>query len=480
MTLKLSFLFSIFTVCSICSAQNSQAESLFNNAATFMAAGKYQDALKDYQSIVSQYADSGWADKALLEIGHFYRTIEKNNSQALAYYSKIKNSYAQSGSAPAAYYFSSLIRADFAKNRAELDDAGNDLVRMVGLYPENEWMANAFFLLGKINFRLGNLPLAQSFLQQLLLYYPQSDLIPQSFILRAKIAYYSGQKTLPLEILGRMQTYFPKNHEVYEESRQYGRLINRMTQTRITYKLDRNFPASTPKTYKNPKCINIDKHGLILIVDSNGFHFLTRETSTNPTRNHNLSIGPKSVVEIGVGPDGYLNIATETKILHLGETLTTAPVSIDELDSFGIDDFGRYYILEARQRDTLMYDRQGAFLRKLGVERMKKVRCRDQEVWILAPDGNNLVRYSADLKNLGTAASFERIKDFCFDALGNLYVVYNKGSRLAVVNRNGKKKAELDFKTGSYPLRSATAIAVDRSGAIYLVDGRGGAVYRFF
>jgi len=37
----------------------------------------------------------------------------------------------------------------------------------------------------------------------------------------------------------------------------------------------------------------------------------------------------------------------------------------------------------------------------------------------------------------------------------------------------------MDLKGGSFPLKQAQSLAVDSSGAIYLADRRGGAVYRF-
>ncbi|PIE91031.1 MAG: hypothetical protein CR997_02625 [Acidobacteria bacterium] len=476
-SLPISLLMVCFCSWSVLHAQNSQAESLLNNAETFMAAGKHQDALTDYRTIVEKYPNSGYADNALLEIGNFYRITEQNEEEALIYYTRIKEEFPNTESAPAAYYFSSLIRENLALNRMELDAAGNDLVRMLGLYPESDWEAHALFLMGKINYRMGNYPVARSYLQQLLLYYTQASFIPASFILRAKIAYMSGQKKLALEILSRMQTYFPDNHEAMTQSTQLARLIEKMITNKATYSLDRHFPVSKPKSFKSPKIVGIDAEGLIGIVDQNGVHFLSK---TGKTPNVNTQV--RKAVEFTTTPDGTLALGSKTGITHIqNNTSKMSPVKVEELNSFALDDFGRYYVVEARQKDVLMYDRKGIFLRKLGMEKAKLVRCRGQEIWVLGADGASLIRFSGDLeKNLGTAITLPKIRDFCFDILGNLYVLFEKGYKLAVFSRNGTKKAELDLKNGSYPLRMASAIAVDHSGFLYLVDSKGGAIYRFF
>jgi len=476
MAQKLLFLFSSLIIGAFLPAQDTQAENLFNNAATFMAAGKHQDALKDYQAIVDNYPNSGWADKALLEIGHFYQHVEKNVEQALVYYTRIKEEHAQSESAPTAYYFSSEIREHLANNRTELDGAGNDLVRMIGLYPDSDKEADALYLMGKINARLGNFALAQSFLQQLLLYYPQSELIPKSFLLRARIAYYSGNKELAMEILARMQGHFPSDRSSYQASMEMGRLIERMLQDQISYSLDREFPASTPKTYRNPRLVQVTNNGTIAVVDNNGLHFLTRPGQEAPR----VNVNARDIQDLALTPQGDLAIGLSDRIITLAEEGNAPSISVSELKSLAIDDFWRFYALEDRQKDTMLYDRKGAFLRKLGVEKSGMVRCRDQEVWILGPDDDSLIRFDANIKHIGTAASFDRVKDFCFDSLGNLYVIYNKGNNLAVLSREGERRANLDFKNGSFPLRQAASVAVDRSGSIYVVDSRGGAVYRFF
>jgi len=470
--LLISFLFFY----QITLAQDTQAESLFNNAATFMAAGKYQDALTDYQTIVDKYGDSGWADNALLEIGHFYRTTEKNEEEALAFYTKIKDHFPQSESAAAAYYFSSLIREKLALNREELDYAGNDLVRMTVLYPGSEWEADALFLMGKINYRLNHFQLARSYFQQLLLYYPQASFIPESFILRSKIAYLAGQKKLALDILSRMQTKYSFSDKVFNESTELARLIEKMSQARADYTLDRGFPASTPKTYKTPRIVQVDSNGLIGVIDNNGIHFLAKGQAIPA-----IQTNQKEAVEFCLTPDGSLALGSKRNVTLLKEGVSSlAPVAIDELKGVAIDNFGRYYILEARKRDVSLYDRKGTFLAKLDIERIKKIRCRGQELWVLGADGSSLIRYSEDLKNLGAAISLNKVKDFCFDSLGNLYVLYEKGAKLVILSREGKKKGEMDFRNGSYPLRLATSIAVDQSGFIYLVDSKGGAIYRFY
>ncbi|MCB1043940.1 MAG: outer membrane protein assembly factor BamD [Acidobacteria bacterium] len=458
---------------------NEQAERLYTNAGTFMAAGKYSEALADLQKIVDSYHTTNWADKALLEIGGYYLNVKNEPLTALQYFTKIQDNYPASESAPAAYYWKAFILDASASGRSDLENATADLIRMLNLYSDHDWEDGALFLLSRLGARLREYPQCLNHAQRLEFGFPGSRFVPAALLLSSRVAYLSGRDQEASLTLGRLQTRYSDSPEA-ETAASYMAILNRFSGPELSYQLDRNFPGSVPKKYKNPVRVGIAADGLVGILDGSGVHFAT--TGTPPTLRLN---DPDSVTGFCVSPQGELLIVAEDRISRLDgrpvfSSLRVSGEGLRDISHAAIDHYNRVYVLDSDLKDVAVFDRNGSFLKLLQVPKATAVRVFEDSAWVLSGDGASIIEFGPQLERIGAVSSgLVNAEDFTLDPYGNIYALFDKGYKVAVFDHQKNVRAQLNLKAGSYPLKQADAIAVDQTGAIYLVDRRGGSVFRF-
>ncbi len=458
---------------------DDQAERLFTNASTFMAAGKYNEALADLQKIVDSYPKSPWADKALLDIGGYYLQVKNDAVTALLYFTRIQDQYATSESAPAAYYWKSYILEKTAPNRQGLESAVADLMRMLNLYRDHDWEDGALYLLSRLGMRLRDYGQSLNHAQRLEFSYPNSRFAPAALLQSGLVAYLTGRSEEAEVTLGRLQTRYPESRES-QVAEGYLKVLDRFSGHELVYQLDRNFPGAVPKKYKNPNAVGVAIDGLVGVLDANGVHFAS--TGTPPIVRVN---DVRELKGFSVHPDGELLFVAENRVTFLDgrpafSGLMVNGELIDRIVRADVDHYMRLYVLDDDLRDVAVFDRTGNFKKTLQVPKALTLKCFYDSVWVVPQDGNSIIEFGPNLERVGSLSSgLVNIEDFAFDPFGNLYVLYDKGYRVGIFDQQRNVRAQLNIKNGGYPLKQAEAIAVDQTGAIYLVDRRGGSVFRF-
>ncbi|CAM2007880.1 tetratricopeptide repeat protein [Acanthopleuribacter pedis] len=470
-------------ICAFGQAQNNdQAERLLENAVTFMNAGKYKEALADLDTIINSFADTPTASRALLQMGTYYLDVEQNYDKALGYFSQIQSRYAGSEEAPAAFFYKAQIVEDQGQTPAQLEEAVADLIRMSNLYPNNAWRLEANFLFGKLNLRLNDYDLALSHFQRLEFFFNRSKRVPLALLLSAEAAFKRGDAGQAQLILARLQ----RNFGTSEEAEQAGRLLrslNRFTQGRYpNLQLDTAFYGATPKQFASPAAVLIDRDNLVGVVDNKGGHFgsLTPgATVPNGTSSRDLRGFTRD-------RNGRLVLVYKDRIDPLDSTLSFGSLSnngesLGDIRAAAVDHFGRLFVVDDDVRDMWAFSRDGQHIKSFGLNRPKLVRCYQNEIWVLNNDSDTFTAFNAELDRLPLSGfnNLSDIKDFDFDAFGHLYVLSSKGAVLSIWRRDGTALYSVNLKDGTYPLKTAESVTVDLSGAVYLADRRGGAVYRF-
>lgn len=455
-----------------------QAERLFNNAATFMVAGKYNEALADYQRIVTQYQNSGWADKALLEMGNYYRIRENDYPRATQYYSQIQEQYPTTDSAKAAYYWKSYILDTTARSHAQLEEAVADLIRMINIYSDNPWKSDGLFLLGKLNMRLHEYNQSLAFFQELEFSAQGRAVVPEALLLSAQITYFNGMTQRSQLMLARLQSRYPDSPQA-ELAEQHLRLLDKFDRGEPTYELDRGFSGGVPKKYRNPKQV-VAARNVVGLLDNRDFHLM----GTGDL----LPIAPvdaDNLVGLCVDSSHQIAFVFSDRVVGLDGQVLFSNLECEgdylrRIESAAVDSLGRLAVVDSGAKDAVVFDGAGAFLTKLGVNRAVKVRSFLDGFFVLGQEEEMIYRFDGQLQPKGRLGGpFSHVIDFEFDIFGNLYVLQEKGDQLSILDGQQQVRSRLDFKNGGYPFKQAEAVAVDESGAIFLADRRGGALYRF-
>lgn len=462
-------------------AQVDQAERLFNNADTFMAAGKFQEGLADYQKILDLDPSSPWAAKALLKIAQYYSEVEQDYQKALVQYGRVQKEHGQDmESAPAAYYGMSVILDRIAKNHDELESAVADLMRMNNIYRNNAFEDGGLYLLGKISKRLHEYNRSLSFFQRLEFSHPESSHAAKALLESSRVAYFIGQKKTAELILARLQRRYPQSDEAKEAER-YLRLLENFRQAEMSFQLDRSFAGAMPKKYDDPYSVAVSNDELVGILDQKTVHFIHK----NPLSGV-VTPARSDLVGLCLDVNQNLVFVMEDRLIDLyGRVLfsglTAAGKSVREIEAAAIDDLGRLVVLDGDQKDALVFDRTGAFLKALNINRPKSVRCFEDQIFVVPHQASEIIAVDGQLtQQTNLVVGLNQIVDFCFDSYGHVYVLCGKGYLVAIFDRDGRQRTTINLKSGGYPLKQAHAMAVDRAGTMYLVDRKGGAVYRFF
>lgn len=459
-------------------AQNDdQAERLFNNAATFMGAGKYNEALADYQRIVDEYPKCLFADKALLEIGHYYLNVVQDAARATSYYERIMSQYASSASAPAAFFAKGSILEASAQLVGDLDAAGADLIRMLNLYPDNAWTDGALFLLGRINAKTGDLPQALGYLQRLEFGYPNSSYTPEALLLAAQLTQrHQGAREAVL-LLARLQRNYPGSSQ-QRRSEALARSLTRFLRAEVQYTLDSSFIGNAPKRYAAPSRLAAGSDSTIGILESKGVTLVSLKGAP-PSASGSL----KDVVDLSRGRDGSLLFVYANRLTQLdGKPLASlvfngAPPR--KISAAAVDVMGRIYVIDDDSRDVQVFDALGVHQRSLGVQRPKTIAACRNGVAVVPGDASSVLFFDSRWNRAETLASGIRdIEQIAFDAMDNLYVLCERGGKVLIGDAAGQLRGSIALKSGSLPLKEADSLAVDDSGALYLADRRGGSVFR--
>lgn len=460
-------------------AAQDQAELLFENATTFMNAGKYKDALSDLENIIKDYRQTPWASKALLEVGNYYHQYEADYEKASAYYAQILDEYAASSEAPGAYYFKADIVERQGETAAELESAVADLIRMRNLYPNNPWLASGTFLLGKLAYRLGNYTECLKYFQGLEFSNPQSPFLPSTLLMSAQAAWLKGSAKQAALILARLQSKFPNSPEA-DKAQSYLRLMDRFTRSGNVYQLDQPFFGTTPKTYSNPTGVCVSSDNLVGVKDQKGAHFAPLGDYSQ-----NRSVMGRDIVGFCKDRSGNLLTVFENRILTQDgsapwPSLGVSGSQLRDISAAAVDNFGRLYVADDGLRDVAVFSKSGDLIKTLSVNKAKMVRTYGGEAWVLTSDSGTINRFDASLNSRSDGVSgLSGVWDYRFDPYGNLYVLCDKGYSVKIYTRMGKLHTAINLKNGALPLKQAWSIGVDATGAFYLADRRGGSVYRF-
>lgn len=455
-----------------------QAERLYDNAITFMNAGKYKEALTDFDTIIQSFGDTPWAPQALLKLSTYYLDVEKNTGQALTYLNQLQTRYASSPQAPGAYYYKALIASRVGKTRADLEAATADLVRMNNLFPDNPWQGGALFLFGHLTLRLGDYRQSLSHFQRLEFSDPSSPYLEQAWLHSADAAFLDGNPHQSALILARLQARFP-NGDADEIASNRLCMLDRFKVGKPSYALDKTFFGGAPKTFPSPTQVAVSGDGILAVRTSKNYSLIPLEKAGERRTTPNGGLA-----NFGKGPAGELLLVYNNRVVSHDSKISFKSlgfngVTLDNIKDAAMDSFGRLYVIDGDKRVLLVYNREGGLIKQLSVSKAKSVASYRDGVIALGGDGS-FRRFNANLENDGfTPGNLRSVIDFTFDYFGNLYVVHEKGAQLTIYTHKGAVAAQFNLKSGAFPLKQAQALAVDPSGAVYLADRRGGAVYRF-
>src|SRR5574341_447838 len=158
----------------VAQAPSDLARQHLESGIQFYEQQRYNQALNDFQIIVTSMATSEYADDALLRIGRYYLDVEENFAKAKENLDTILRTYPTSDSAPGAYYYMGEVIFRSDRTGKALDDALANYQR-VFLYPNNPWIPAALYATGVALERQGKFQEAVDAYFQVIVDHPRSE-----------------------------------------------------------------------------------------------------------------------------------------------------------------------------------------------------------------------------------------------------------------------------------------------------------------
>lgn len=155
-------------------APSELARQHLESGIQFYDQGRYNQALNDFQIIVTSMADTEYADDALLRIGRYYLDIEEDFEKARESFDAALRKYPTGDAAPGCYYYLGEVIARSDRGGKTLDDALANYQR-VFLYPDNPWIPAALAATGAALERQGKFQDAVDSYFQVIVDHPRSE-----------------------------------------------------------------------------------------------------------------------------------------------------------------------------------------------------------------------------------------------------------------------------------------------------------------
>lgn len=415
-----------------------QAKSLLEDGRGYFVQGKYKQALDNFNTIVSGFAETDSIDDALLEIGRYQADVEGDIEKARASFESVAKRFPQSDSAPGAYHHLGLLTLDRAVSPAELDDALAQFTRVQRLYPKSAWVPRALYATGLVHRRAGRLGEAVEVQRRVSLEYPTSDAAVTAQFQVGHCLTLSGEPRQAMEAFQQVRNRFP-------ESQWSSRALDRIT---ALYRL---YEGARPSFAADPS-FNVGSGEVV-----------------------------KDVVALLMAPDGTLWIGSDKVKAAVAYTAGGKPgpsVGAEELRSLSLSPRGELVVVSRLAvrfgKDVKSFSIPGNKPGELDVlEKLSSV--------LILPAGDMLV---ADEKkkrvfrygpNLAFKGAFPDTKDrtvtrMVLDGEGGIALLDGEEKSVRVFGEAGQPLRALPAKGAGYELKKPADIAIDAARNLYVAD----------
>src|SRR5206468_4481741 len=147
-----------FAAVALPSAQSNmedQARRQLQSGLDFYRAGRYSEAIKDFETVAEGYPNSSVADDALLAIAQYQLDIQRDAVSARTTADSLIKKYATSDSAPMGYVIMGRATIEIDQTPAGLDAALASFDRVPRLFPSSDAVPPAPYYGAEVDRRAG-------------------------------------------------------------------------------------------------------------------------------------------------------------------------------------------------------------------------------------------------------------------------------------------------------------------------------------
>jgi TolA-binding protein len=478
---RIAFILVALLAAAALPAQDSaeeQARRLLEDGRTYRAQGKLKQALDNFNTIVSGFANTESVGLALLEIGRYRQEVDGDVEKARASYEEVAKKYPQSDAAPGAYYQLGLLTLGRAASSAELDDALAQFTRVQRLYARSDWVPKSIYASGLVHRKAGRLSEAVEAERKVSLEYPTSDAAPAAQFQIGHCLALLGQPREAMEEFQQVRNRFPDSEWAGPAIERTTALYRLYGGPKPAFALDSGFGAGAGDLLRDVRALLMAPGDVLWIASDKTKTAVPIEAggkmgaSFSAEDFRNLSLSPKgdvlvaSKMALRIGPKDVKSFAIP------GEKLIPEP--LDHILSATMTGGGWFLVADDKRKKVYRFDPgfeyKGTFPDAKDAKEREVTRMFvDGEGGIVLLDRQEKTVRVYDeagkpVRALGPAGLRKPV-DVAVDSFLNTYVADEEGG-VTVFSPKGQVVATLSGEE----LKKPRALALDAAGAVLVYD----------
>ena len=414
-----------------------QARRQFESGLEFYRAGRYLEALKDFQTVAEGYATSTVADDAMLAIAEYQLDVLHDPIAARTSAETLVKRYATGDAAPMGYVIAGRATMALDPSPVGLDSALASFDRVPRLFPRSDAVAPSLYYAAEIDRRVGRATDAIDKLRRVAQFYPRSTWAARASLLESSLLLSDGQ---PQEAMRALQ--------------------------RVVRRYGSGAEASTARAWNTTL-----------------YRLYVRPPQQPPYVASGRSIGGpggrlKDVEAIALAPDGKLGVATRSGILVIDDKgAISRQTAAADARQVSFDDRGRLFVVQktiiGREGDKgmqrLALTASSSAGPKLLQDITAGVRLSTGELLIADREARLVARFDPTGKSLGRFAA-GRISRMAVGRSDEVALLDGETKSVIWTDRTGKVLAKIPAKGPGYALEAPADLAFDVFQHLYVLD----------
>ena len=466
-----------------------QARRQLQSGLDFYRAGKYLEALKDFETVSEGYPTSSVADDALLAIATYQLEILRDPIEARTTADTLIKKYATSDSAPMGYVIMGRAILQIDQSPAGLDSALASFDRVPRLFASSDAVAPALYYGADVDRRAGRRDQALDRLRDLGLQYPRSMWAAQAGLLESRLLVALGEPKEAMRALQRVVGRFPTSDEA-RTAREWNTVL---------YRLHIRPPdppyAWSGKSIGGPVAgkfrdvagiamaadgrLGVATKGGILVFDERGVP--TRQAPAMDPR----QIGFDATGRFVIAERSILLRETEKGMQRFALTAATSggPKLLSDISAGALLSSGDYVVADRVLRSAYRFSSSGQYVGAFGGGRITRVAVSlSDQVAMLDAESRTVIvadrtgKSPMRIAQRGTGYELTGPTDVALDVFDHVYVL--ERDRVLIFGPDGKLLATFTPDAAS-AFHNAQALALDGAGRLYIYDEGQGRVVIF-
>jgi outer membrane protein assembly factor BamD (BamD/ComL family) len=466
------------------SAQSAEelARRTLESGRAFLRSQNYGEAVKDFESVLQRYPMSTVADDALLELAIYQLQVVRDPGAADARAKELLKNYPTSDSAPMALIVEGRVALANGRDPEAINAALASFDRVARLFPGTEAVPASMYFGGEAARLGGRRDQAVQRFNQLATQFPNSPWTANALLGSALTLTRAGQPVRAMEQLQRVRNRFPNTPEsatAMEWNTVLYRLYLRAPAQPAFAFSGRTVPAA-PGKLKDVVDIAVDPKNTLLVATKGG---VTQYGSNGSPSGNVGALEPRTLAfdrlgklltihETGLRAEGKTPVPLVLPILQ-GKAHQLKPTDAV------MTSIGEYLVADDEEKVIYRFSGDGKYIGEFAKADVRRLAIDDLDnVAALSPDTKAVTVFARDgkiakqLAEKGTNYQFKNPSDVALDAFGHLYVMDRTG--VFVFSADGSKLISNFTIAEKAPgaIGNAEALALDRSGRLYVFDSR--------